>query len=79
MRRSASGRCRSRRSTSSAQLLHAATSSRTAVELVSRRREAAAPLVTHEFALEQAPDAIVYAMQNPVEVMKAVVRVGAQS
>jgi threonine dehydrogenase-like Zn-dependent dehydrogenase len=46
-----------------------------AVELVSRRRDVAAPLVTHEFALEQAPEAIAYAMANPVEVMKAVVRI----
>jgi len=46
-----------------------------AVELVSRRRDVASSLVTHEFALEQAPDAIAYAMQNPGEVMKAVVRV----
>jgi threonine dehydrogenase-like Zn-dependent dehydrogenase len=46
-----------------------------AVELVGRRREAAAGLVTHEFGLEQAPEAIAYAMANPAEVMKAVVRV----
>ena len=48
-----------------------------AVELVGRRREAAATLVTHEFALEQAPEAMAYAITNPAEVMKAVVRVGA--
>ncbi len=47
-----------------------------AVELVGRRRDAAAGLVTHEFALEQAPEAIAYAIANPAEVMKAVVRVG---
>jgi hypothetical protein len=35
----------------------------------------AAPLITHEFALEQAPEAIAYAMGNPAEVMKAVVRI----
>jgi L-gulonate 5-dehydrogenase len=46
-----------------------------AVELVSRRRDEAAPLVTHEFPLEQAPDAIEYAIHNPAEVMKAVVRI----
>jgi len=46
-----------------------------AVELVGRRRDAAAGLVTHEFALEQAPEAIAYAIANPAEVMKAVVRV----
>jgi L-gulonate 5-dehydrogenase len=46
-----------------------------AVDLVSRRRDAAAPLVTHEFSLEQAPEAIEYAMRHQDEVMKAVVRV----
>jgi threonine dehydrogenase-like Zn-dependent dehydrogenase len=46
-----------------------------AVELVSRRREVAAPLVTHEFTLAQAPEAIEYAINHPAEVMKAVVRV----
>jgi L-gulonate 5-dehydrogenase len=46
-----------------------------AVELVGRRRDVAAGLVTHEFTLEQAPEAIAYAMQHPAEVMKAVVRV----
>ena len=45
-----------------------------AVELVGRRRDAAAGLVTHEFGLEQAPDAIAYAIAHPAEVMKAVVR-----
>ena len=48
-----------------------------AVELVGRRREVAAGLVTHEFTLEQAPEAIAYAMEHPAEVMKAVVRVDA--
>jgi L-gulonate 5-dehydrogenase len=48
-----------------------------AVDLVSRRREAAAGLVTHEFALEQAPEAIAYAIEHPAEVMKAVVRLDA--
>jgi L-gulonate 5-dehydrogenase len=48
-----------------------------AVDLVGRRREAAAGLITHEFALEQAPEAIAYAMEHPAEVMKAVVRLGA--
>ena len=45
-----------------------------AVELVGRRREAVAALVTHEFTLEQAPEAIAFAMAHPAEVMKAVVR-----
>ena len=46
-----------------------------AVDLVGRRRDAAAGLVTHEFTLDQAPEAIAYAIEHPVEVMKAVVRV----
>ena len=45
-----------------------------AVDLVGRRRQVAAGLVTHEFTLEQAPEAIAYAIANPAEVMKAVVR-----
>ena len=36
-----------------------------AVDLVGRRRDAAAGLVTHEFTLEQAPEAIAYAMRAP--------------
>jgi len=48
-----------------------------AVELVGRRRDVAAGLVTHDFTLEQAPEAIAYAIAHPVEVMKAVVRVDA--
>lgn len=46
-----------------------------AAELVSRRRDAVAPLITHEFSLEEAPHAIAYAIGHPAEVMKAVVRV----
>ena len=46
-----------------------------AVDLVSRRRDVAAPMITHEFSLDEAPEAIAYAMQHPAEVMKAVVRV----
>jgi L-gulonate 5-dehydrogenase len=45
-----------------------------AVSLVARRHEVLAGLVTHEFPLEQAPEAIVYAMRHPAEVMKAVIR-----
>ena len=48
-----------------------------AVDLVRRRRDAAARLVTHEFTLAQAPEAIAYAIEHPAEVMKAVVRVDA--
>jgi L-gulonate 5-dehydrogenase len=47
-----------------------------AAELVARRREAVAPLITHEFALDEAPAAIEYAIANPDAVMKAMVRVG---
>jgi threonine dehydrogenase-like Zn-dependent dehydrogenase len=46
-----------------------------AVDLVHRRRDVAAGLVTHQFSLDEAPRAIEYAMRNPGEVMKAVVRV----
>ena len=45
-----------------------------AVALVERNRDRLAPLVTHEFPLERAPDALVYAMENPTEVMKVVIR-----
>jgi len=45
-----------------------------AVSLVSRRQDALAGLVTHEFPLEQAPEAIEYAIGHPAEVMKAVIR-----
>ena len=48
-----------------------------AVALVGRKRDAAAGLVTHEFTLERAPEAIAYAIEHPAEVMKAVVRVDA--
>jgi threonine dehydrogenase-like Zn-dependent dehydrogenase len=48
-----------------------------AVDLVGRRRDVAAGLVTHEFTLEQAPEAMVYAIEHPAEVMKAVVRLDA--
>jgi L-gulonate 5-dehydrogenase len=45
-----------------------------AVSLVARRRDVLSALVTHEFPLERAPEAIVYAMEHPAEVMKAVIR-----
>jgi threonine dehydrogenase-like Zn-dependent dehydrogenase len=45
-----------------------------AVSLVARRRDALAGLVTHEFPLEETPEAIAYAMRHPAEVMKAVIR-----
>lgn len=47
-----------------------------AVDLVRRRADVAASLVTHEFDLEQAPEAIDFAIDHPAEVMKAVVRLG---
>ena len=49
-----------------------------AVSLVSRRQQALAGLITHEFPLEQAPEAIAYAMGHPAEVMKAVIRLEGQ-
>ena len=44
-----------------------------AIELVGRRRDAVAGLVTHDFPLERAPAAMSYAIEHPAEVMKAVV------
>ena len=46
-----------------------------AADLVARYRDAVAPLITHEFSLEEAPHAIAYAIAHPDEVMKAVVHV----
>ena len=45
-----------------------------AVSLVGRREDVLAGFVTHEFPLEEAPEAIAYAMAHPAEVMKAVIR-----
>ena len=45
-----------------------------AVDLVEREGEQLARLVSHEFALQDAPEALTYAMENPTEVMKVVVR-----
>ena len=44
-----------------------------AAALVKRWAHAVAPLLTHDFPLEEAPEAIAYASANPAEVMKAVV------
>jgi threonine dehydrogenase-like Zn-dependent dehydrogenase len=44
-----------------------------AVALVSRRRGWVEPLISHEYALEDAPAAIAYAIEHPAEVMKALV------
>ena len=46
-----------------------------AAELVTRHRDAVAPLLTHEFSLEEAPQAIAFAIKHPADVMKAVVHV----
>jgi threonine dehydrogenase-like Zn-dependent dehydrogenase len=45
-----------------------------AASLVARRQDALAGLVTHEFALDEAPSAIDYAIRHPAEVMKAMIR-----
>lgn len=45
-----------------------------AVDLVERHAARVARLVSHEFPLERAPEALVFAMDNPTEVMKVVVR-----
>jgi L-gulonate 5-dehydrogenase len=45
-----------------------------AVSLVARREDALRGLLTHEFALEETAEAMVYAMEHPAEVMKAVIR-----
>jgi threonine dehydrogenase-like Zn-dependent dehydrogenase len=45
-----------------------------AVAVVERNGDALARLVSHEFALGQAPEAIRFAMSNPTEVMKVVIR-----
>jgi L-gulonate 5-dehydrogenase len=49
-----------------------------AVSLVARREDALRGLVTHDFPLEETPAAMVYAMEHPAEVMKAMIRVEAQ-
>ena len=46
----------------------------TAVDLVGRRRSEVGALVTHDFTLEQTPKAIAFAIANPADVMKAIVR-----
>jgi threonine dehydrogenase-like Zn-dependent dehydrogenase len=45
-----------------------------AVDLVERHRDLLAGLITHEYPLDEAPEAIAYAMEHPIEVMKAVIR-----
>jgi L-gulonate 5-dehydrogenase len=48
-----------------------------AAELVARRPDDAGALITHEFPFDRAPHALTYAMANPAEVMKAVIRLEA--
>jgi threonine dehydrogenase-like Zn-dependent dehydrogenase len=47
-----------------------------AVLLVDHYRAAVTPLLTHDFSLEEAPEAIAYAIEHPDEVVKAVVHIG---
>jgi threonine dehydrogenase-like Zn-dependent dehydrogenase len=47
-----------------------------AVDLVERNADRLAQLVSHEFALTEAPDALHFAMENPRDVMKVVIRGG---
>ena len=50
-----------------------------AVSLVSRRQDVLAGLITHEYPLERAPEAITYAIEHPAEVIKAVIRLEGSS
>jgi threonine dehydrogenase-like Zn-dependent dehydrogenase len=45
-----------------------------AVSVVERHGDLLAGLISHEFGLDQAPEAIRFAMSNPAEVMKVVIR-----
>jgi threonine dehydrogenase-like Zn-dependent dehydrogenase len=47
-----------------------------AVAIVERNAELLAPLVSHEFPLDRAPEALSYAMENAADVMKVVIRIG---
>ena len=44
--------------------------------MVARRRAAVEPLISHEYALEDAPAAIAFAIANPSEAMKVLVHAG---
>jgi threonine dehydrogenase-like Zn-dependent dehydrogenase len=44
-----------------------------AVRLAERHPEALARLISHEFPLERAPEALRFAIDNPTEVMKVVI------
>jgi threonine dehydrogenase-like Zn-dependent dehydrogenase len=45
-----------------------------AVALVERHSALVATMISHEFPLAQAPEALRFAMSNPTEVMKVVIR-----
>jgi threonine dehydrogenase-like Zn-dependent dehydrogenase len=45
-----------------------------AVSLASRHADVVARMVSHEFSLDEAPEAIRFAMSNPTKVMKVVIR-----
>jgi threonine dehydrogenase-like Zn-dependent dehydrogenase len=47
-----------------------------AVGVVERNASRLEPLISHEFSLEQAPEALRFAMTNPDEVMKVVIHAG---
>ncbi len=47
-----------------------------AVDLTERNAERLAQLVSHEFPLTEAPEALHFAMEHPHEVMKVVIRGG---
>jgi threonine dehydrogenase-like Zn-dependent dehydrogenase len=47
-----------------------------AVGVVERNEDSLARLISHEFALTQAPEALRFAISNPTEVMKVVIRGG---
>ena len=42
--------------------------------MAERRPDALARLISHEFPLERAPEALRFAIDNPTEVMKVVIR-----
>jgi threonine dehydrogenase-like Zn-dependent dehydrogenase len=44
-----------------------------AVAVVERNTPLLAPLISHRFALDQAPEAIRFAIENPTDVMKVVI------
>jgi threonine dehydrogenase-like Zn-dependent dehydrogenase len=47
-----------------------------AVEVVARHRSAVEALISHDFALEDAPEAIAFAIEHPAEAMKVLVHAG---